>query len=76
MTTLYNGHHLRGPVTLTPIAECLAEELPQPVFTTYVCPDRGIEPRLSACEANALPLIHRDGFSARCAVQVKNKCKL
>ena len=33
--TLYNGH-LRGPVTLTPVAERrLAVELSLPVFTTY-----------------------------------------
>ena len=31
--SVYNAH-LRGPVTLTPIAECLALELPVPVFTT------------------------------------------
>ena len=29
--------HLRGPVTLTPIAERLAVELSLPVFMTYVC---------------------------------------
>ena len=34
--SIYNGH-LRGPVTLTPIAERLAEELSLPVFATRVC---------------------------------------
>ena len=33
--------HLRGPVTLTPVAERLAVELSLPVFTTQVCRDRG-----------------------------------
>ena len=33
---LHNGH-LRGPVTLIPVAERLAVELSLPVFTTYVC---------------------------------------
>ena len=32
----YNGH-LRGPVTLAPIAKRLPVELSLPVFTTYVC---------------------------------------
>ena len=32
-SSVYNGH-LRGPVTLTPIAERLAVELSRPVFTT------------------------------------------
>ena len=44
--TLYNGY-LRGPVTLTPIAERLAVELSLPVFTTQVCRDRGSNPDLS-----------------------------
>ena len=38
--TLYNGH-LRGPVTLTPVAERLAVELSLPVLKTKVCPNRG-----------------------------------
>ena len=41
--TVYNGH-LRGLVTLTPIAERLAVELSLPVFTTWVCLDRGSNP--------------------------------
>ena len=43
--TVYNGH-LRGPVTLTPVAERLALELSLPVFTTQVCCDRGSNPDL------------------------------
>ena len=35
-TSVYNGH-LRGPVTLTPIAERLEVELSLPIFTTSVC---------------------------------------
>ena len=38
LASVYNGH-LRGPVTLTLIAERLAVELSLPVFTTKVCPD-------------------------------------
>ena len=38
-------------------SERLAVELPQPVLTTYVCRDRGFEPRFPACETNALSLI-------------------
>ena len=41
--SLYN---LRGPVTLTPVAERFAVELSQPVFTTKVCRDRGSNPDL------------------------------
>ena len=43
--TLYNGH-LRGPVTLKPVAERLAVELSLPVLTIYVCPDQGSIPDL------------------------------
>ena len=43
--TLYNGH-LQGPVTLTPVAEPLAVEQSLPVFTTWVCCDRGSKPDL------------------------------
>ena len=39
----YDGH-LRGPVTLTPVAERLAKELSLPVFTTQVCRDRRSNP--------------------------------
>ena len=47
-TSVYNGH-LRGPVTLTPITECLAVELSLLVFTTKVC--RGLDQNTqhSAC---------------------------
>ena len=37
---------IRGPVTLAPVAERLAVELSLPVFTTYVCRDRGSIPDL------------------------------
>ena len=40
--TVYNGH-LRGPLTLTPIAKRWAEELVLPVLTTR---GPGIEPRI------------------------------
>ena len=43
--TLSNGH-LRGPVTLTPVAERLAVELSLTVLTTDVCPDLGSNPDL------------------------------
>ena len=43
--TVYNGH-LRGPLTLTPVAERLAVELSLPVFTTQVCRDLGLNPDL------------------------------
>ena len=43
--TVNNGH-LRGPVTLTPVAERLAVELSLPVFTTKVCCDQGSNPDL------------------------------
>ena len=43
--TLYNGH-LRGPVTLTPVAKRLAVELLLPGFSTQVCRDRGSNPDL------------------------------
>ena len=42
--SVYNGH-LRGPVTLTPIAERLAVELSLPVFTTKVCRGNRYETR-------------------------------
>ena len=41
--TLYNGH-LRGPVTLTPVAERLALKLSLPVLTTQVCCDHRSNP--------------------------------
>ena len=51
--SVYNGH-LRGPVTLTPIAEHLAVELSLPVFTTYVCRSWDLNTQASACGANTL----------------------
>ena len=50
-TSVHNGH-TRGLVTLTPVAECLAEELPLHVSTLF---RSGIEPWSPAREANALP---------------------
>ena len=41
----YNGH-LRGTVTLSPLAERWAVELSLPVFTTQVCRDWGSNPNL------------------------------
>ena len=38
--TVYNGY-LRGPVTLSLVAERLANEVSLPVFTTYVSRIRG-----------------------------------
>ena len=53
--SVYNGH-FRGPVTLTPIAECSALELSLPVFTTVTkvcsCWDSNTQP--PAGDANAL----------------------
>ena len=45
--------HLRGPVTLAPIAERLAVELSLPVFTTKVCGGWDSNTQPSANEANA-----------------------
>ena len=47
-----NGH-LRGPLTLTPIAERLTVELKIPILTTYVCSDWDSNSQPSACRANA-----------------------
>ena len=51
--SIYYGH-LRGPVTLTPIAERLALELSLPVFTTWVCRGWDSNTQPSTCGANAL----------------------
>ena len=40
--SIYNGY-LRGPVTLTPIADCLAVELSLPAFTIKVMSRMGFE---------------------------------
>ena len=53
--SVYNGH-LRGPVTLTPIAERLAVELSLPVLTTKLCRGWDSNTQPSACKANALIL--------------------
>ena len=50
---VYNGY-LRGPVTLIPIAECLAVELSLPVFTTWVCRCWDSDTQPSACGSNTL----------------------
>ena len=44
--------HLRGTMTLIPVAELLALELSLPGFTTYVC--RALDSKPSACDVNAL----------------------
>ena len=54
--SVYNGH-LRGPVTLTPIAELFAVELSLPVLTTYICRDLDFNTQPSTCEANALTTV-------------------
>ena len=50
---IYNGH-FRGPLTITPVAECLAVELLQPVFNDLVLSRLRLNTQPSACEANAL----------------------
>ena len=51
--SVYNDH-LRGPVTLTPIAERVAVELSLPVLTTLVYRGWDSNTQPSACGANAL----------------------
>ena len=46
--------YLRGPVTLTPIAERLALEQSLPIFPTKVCRGWDSNTKPFACEANAL----------------------
>ena len=46
--------HLWGPLTLTPVAEHLAVELSQPVFTTYVYRGWVLNTKPSAYEANGV----------------------
>ena len=55
-----NGH-LRGPVTLTTVAECLAVELSLPVFTTEVCCNLGSSP-ISRMRGEHSTLRHRGGW--------------
>ena len=52
-SNFYNGQ-LWGPGTLTSVAERLALELSQPVYTTYVCRDWGSNTQTSAYKENAL----------------------
>ena len=51
--SVYNGH-LRGPMTLTPIAENLTVELSPSDFTTKVCRGWESNTQPSACGVNAL----------------------
>ena len=51
--SVLNGH-LRGPVTLTPIAERLAVELSLPAFEDFGLSRLGFEYQPSACWANTL----------------------
>ena len=53
--TVYNGH-LRGPLTLTPVAERLAITT---CFHDLSLSRPGTEPRSSTREATALPQRHR-----------------
>ena len=55
--SVHNGH-LRGPVTLTPIADCLAVELSLPVYTrtTEVC--RGWDSNTQPSAFGAIALTH------------------
>ena len=50
---VYNGH-LRGPVTLTPVAERLAVEMSLSVFTSWACGGWDSNTQPSTCDANAL----------------------
>ena len=59
--SVYNGH-LRGPVTLTPIAERLAVE-----FLWLKSVEAGIRRQLSACGANTL---------THCAIAAAMKCEV
>ena len=51
--SVYNGH-IRGPLTLTPIAERFEVELSLPFFTDYVCRGWDSNTQPFACEAIAL----------------------
>ena len=63
--SVYNGH-VRGPVTLTPIADRLAVELSLPVFTTYVCRRWDSNTQPSACEASTLTHCATAAISSWC----------
>ena len=65
---LYVGH-LQGPVTLAPIAERLAVELSQLVFTTKVC--RGWDSNTQERDKRSYPLRHRQGLYM---MDVKHVC--
>ena len=51
--SVYNSS-LRGPMTQTPVAERIAEELTLPVFSIQVCRGSDSITQISACEANAI----------------------
>ena len=51
--TFYNGH-LRGPVTITPVAKRLAVEMTLPVLMTWVCRGWDSNSQPFACEPNVL----------------------
>ena len=60
-STHHNGH-LRGPMTIKPVAEC---------FYDLGFSRPGIEPRSPACEANVLPLPHRVNKALNCRNYVR-----
>ena len=61
-TSVYNGH-IRGPVTLTPIAERLTVELSLPVLTTLGLSRLGFEnPTLRLRDERSNRLRHRSGL--------------
>ena len=60
--SVYNGY-LRGPVTLTPIAERLAVELSLPLFYDLGLPQLGFEhPTFCLWGQRSNPLLHHRGF--------------
>ena len=61
--SVYNGY-LRGPVTLTPIAERIAVELSLPLFYDLGLPQLGFEnPTFCLWGQRSNPLQHRRGFA-------------
>ena len=71
-TSVYNGH-LRGPVTLTPVAERLAVESSLPVLTTEVCRDRISNPDLPYARRTLFPLSHRGGVTLYSRLQSRSE---
>ena len=80
--SFYNGH-LWAPVTLPPIAKCLAVELSLPIFTTYVCRgwDSNTQPLASGAKyVLILCALILKGFycfykNAKCYMHLKNLFK-